>query len=332
MKVKAPFLPVLPAGDLESWLRNTCKLTSDSHKCSPVFGGARGVPVSVSNSQDGPQTAQLSDPIPYGVKGGRRQDMPVLRDVNSIRCFFDFLSDPKAIDEAMSQFRGDFYAALSRKPRDAMLQTWARFHRRWYANNDIVPLTVESLEKVSCLFKLGAYKSYKNYLSRIKELHQESGYVWSHALQSSARRCTRSVLRGLGGPVRSEAFDLDRVVAFLKHSNIDIAEDGPEPPLHAVVMGTYFLLRELELSAIDMEDVTFTNDTVTLNLPVSKVDWTGRQKAADARVHAFAIWDITVLFTFLRNTITNKEPMDGPLDRGYSVVLEADALRLAWLT
>ena len=173
----------------------------------------------------------------------------------------------------MSQFRGDFYAASSRKPRDAMLQTWARFHRRWYANNDIVPLTVESMEKVSCLFKLGAYKSYKNYLSRIKELHQESGYVWTHALQSSARRCTRSVLRGLGGPVRSEAFDLDRVVAFLKHSNIDIAEDGPEPPLHAVVVGTYFLLRELELSAIDMEDVTFTNDTVTLNLPVSKVDW-----------------------------------------------------------
>lgn len=276
MTVNAPFLPVLPAGDLESWLRNTCKLTNDSHKCSPVFGGARDVPVSVSNSQDGPQTAQLSDPIPYGVKGGRRQDMPVLRkvtDVNSIRNSFDFLSDPKAIDEAMSQFRGDFYAALSRKPRDAMLQTWARFHRRWYANDDIVPLTVESMEKVSCLFKLGAYKSYKNYLSRIKELHQESGYVWSHALQSSARRCTRSVLRGLGGPVRSEAFDLDRVVAFLKHSNIDIAEDGPESPLHAVVVGTYFLLRELELSAIDMEDVTFTNDTVTLNLPVSKVDW-----------------------------------------------------------
>ena len=175
--------------------------------------------------------------------------------------FFDFLSDPKAIDEAMSQFRGDFYAASSRKPRDAMLQTWARFHRRWYANNDIVSLTVESMEKVSCLFKLGAYKSYKNYLSRIKELHQESGYVWTHALQSSARRCTRSVLRGLGGPVRSEAFDLDRVVAFLKHSNIDIAEDGPEPPLHAVVVGTYFLLRELELSAIDMEDVAFTNDS-----------------------------------------------------------------------
>ena len=90
MKVNAPFLPVLPAGDLESWLRNTCKLTNDSHKCSPVFGGARGVPVSVSNSQDGPQTAQLSDPIPYGVKGGRREDMPVLRDVNSIRFFLIF--------------------------------------------------------------------------------------------------------------------------------------------------------------------------------------------------------------------------------------------------
>ena len=33
MTVNAPFLPVLPAGDLESWLRNACKLTNDSHKC-----------------------------------------------------------------------------------------------------------------------------------------------------------------------------------------------------------------------------------------------------------------------------------------------------------
>eukprot|EP00435_Cladocopium_sp_Y103_P022901 s3998_g5.t1 len=89
------------------------------------------------------------------------------------------MSNPPPIDEAMSNFRNDFYAASSRKPRDAMIQTWTRFHRQWFGNEDIVPLTVESLEKVSCLFKMGSYRSYKNYLSRIKELHTESGHSWT---------------------------------------------------------------------------------------------------------------------------------------------------------
>ena len=131
----------------------------------------------------------------------------------------------------------------------------------------------DSLEKVSCLFKKGAYKSYKNYLSRIKEIHCEAGYAWTPQLHATARRCTRSVLRGLGGPARSESFNLMDVVEFLKHNYVESSAEGPESPLAAVMVGTYFLLRELELSAIDMEDVSFTPNTVTLNLPVSKVDW-----------------------------------------------------------
>lgn len=91
--------------------------------------------------------------------------MPVLRkshDSCRPRNSFEFLSDPGAIDEAMRNFRKDYYAASSRRPRDAMIQTWTRFHKQWFGNEDIVPVTVESLEKASCLFKLGAYKSFKN--------------------------------------------------------------------------------------------------------------------------------------------------------------------------
>ena len=267
----APFLPVLPAGDLERWLINACQNKTSGCVGSPASETGH-TPAIESRTVDG--SAHKS--TPPDIKGGRRHDMPVLRrssDASSSRNNFDFMSDPKAITDAMDQLRSDFYAASSRRPRDAMLQTWAKFHRRWYANDDIVPLTVESLERVSCLFKLGGYKSYKNYLSRIKEHHQECGFVWTIALQNAARRCTRSVLRGLGGPARSEAFELDKVIKHLLLNNIRVSEQGPESPLAAIVVGTYFLLRELELSAIDMEDVCFTNDTVTLNLPVSKVDW-----------------------------------------------------------
>jgi hypothetical protein len=43
--------------------------------------------------------------------------------------------------------------------------------------------------------------------------------------------------------------------------------------LAAVVVGVFFLPKELGLSVIDMEDVSFTENTVTLNFQVSKVDW-----------------------------------------------------------
>ena len=46
-------------------------------------------------------------------------------------------------------------------------------------------------------------------LSRVKEVHTESGYPWTQQLHNAARICTRSVLRGVGGPTRSEVFDLD---------------------------------------------------------------------------------------------------------------------------
>lgn len=99
--------------------------------------------------------------------------------------------------------------------------------------------------------------------------------MWTQSLQNVSRRCTRSVLRGLGGPTRSEAFDLEAVVKYLliMENSVEVTPDGPQSPLAAIVVGTFFMLRELELSAIDVGDVVFTENTITLSLPVSKVDW-----------------------------------------------------------
>lgn len=261
----SPFLPILPAGNLERWLEQHTagsRRESAPEQCPKADRQA-------ASSSEGHVTGATFDS-----RVERRKDMPVLRkQSNNNRRNFDFLDNPKAVDDAMANFRNDYYASSSRKPRDALVQTWTKFHKHWFGNDQIVPVTTESLEKVSCLFKIGGYKSYKNYVSRIKELHIESGFVWSQPLQNMARRCTRSVLRGLGGPCRSEAFDLDNVVSYLCRNHVDSGEDGPDSPLAAVVVGAFFLLRELELSAIDMEDVSFTATTVTLNLPVSKVDW-----------------------------------------------------------
>ena len=260
---KASFLPTLPSGNLEEWIV--------IHSSKPE---GCNLSLAISSSST---ASHIDSEVRRRVGTGRRPDMPLLRnDIGSRACHSriddDFLDDPSRVEVAMADFRKDIYAATSRKPRDALLLTWSKFHRKWYGDlSDPVPLTEESLERVSCLFKIGGYKSFKNYLSRTKEHHVDSGFIWTQSLHNMARRCTRSVLRGLGGPTRSEAFDLDAVVNHLLMNDIEVAQDGPESPLAAIVVGTFFLLRELELSAIDVGDVT--DNTITLSLPVSKVDW-----------------------------------------------------------
>ena len=268
---KAQFLPKLPAGDLESWMIDQVSKGHKTKSSPAIDPTGLSHPRSVSVKRDNESTSSVgassSNTIAQNMID-RRHDMPLVRKRSDLSCrnSFDFMSDPRSVDEAMANLRRDYFAASSHKPRDALLQTWCKFHRLWYGNDEVVPLTVESLERVSCLFKIGACKSFKNYLSRIKELHTEWGYPWTMPLANAAKRCTRSVLRGLGGPVRSEAFDLEQVVNWLQSGNhVDTHQDGPRSPLAAVIVGVYFLLRELELSAIDMEDVSFTSSTVTLS-------------------------------------------------------------------
>ena len=264
---KATFLPILPSGNLEEWMVIHANRSEGSNVSRDDNSSFFTIGTEV-------ETARR-------ISSGRRPDMPLIRSdvgprANHSRINYDFLENPSRVDEAMADFRRDIYAATSRRPRDALLMTWSKFHRKWYGDqSDPVPLTEESLERVACLFKIGGYKSFKNYLSRIKEHHVDSGFIWTQSLQNMARRCTRSVLRGLGGPTRSESFDLEAVVNHLlvMENNIEVMNDGPQSPLAAIVVGTFFMLRELELSAIDVGDVVFTENTVTLSLPVSKVDW-----------------------------------------------------------
>ena len=267
---RPPFLSVLPAGDLLSWLSDSSK-NDNNVECKTGTHIPRELGCNANQSVSAQDTTLTKGQD----KCSRRKDMPVVRknfDTSS-RNSFAFMDDPAAVDRAMASLRSDFYAATSRRPRDALVQTWMKFHKQWFGTDDFLPLTTDSIEKVSCLFKVGAYKSFKNYLSRAKECHTEAGYEWTTQLQNTSRKCTRSVLRGLGGPSRSEAFDFCSVIQYLTANNHAKGSDSPASPLAAVLVGVYFLLRELELSAIDMEDVSFTESPITLSLPVSKVDW-----------------------------------------------------------
>ena len=277
-ELKPQFLARLPP-DLEGWLleRASKRTNVSSSSQGVVTRPAAGNTGRVETKEDC-ETSFLAGSDSVSRQTMRRKDMPLLRSPPSChgpRVPRDITDDLESRQAALDRFTDDYFAASTRHTRDAQLQTWLRFHNRWFGDTvPPVPLTENVLVAVSCLFKAGGYKSYRNYLGRAKDFHITPGFPWTDALQRVASRCTRSVLRGLGGPTRSEPFDFLDVVKHLEGVEEPLIENGPIFPQVMVVVGVYFMLRELELSAIDVSDLSFSqNDSVTLNLPVSKTDW-----------------------------------------------------------
>ena len=207
----------------------------------------------------------------------------------------------------------------TRHTRDAQLQTWLRFHTTDGLGTRCHQFHLLRMYwvAVSCLFKAGGYKSYRNYLGRAKDFHITSGFPWTDALQRVASRCTRSVLRGLGGPTRSEPFDFLDVVKHLEGVEEPLIENGPIFPQVMVVVGVYFMLRELELSAIDVSDSSFSqNDSVTLNLPVSKTDWMakGCRRTWSCLCSLGRPWPVHVLSAYVK-ILSDRGQLGGPLIR-----------------
>ena len=169
----------------------------------------------------------------------------------------------------------DYSANSSKATNDSVWRTWCSFHRKWFHNEDYLPLTPESLKGISSLFKHHAYRSFPNYLGAAKRRHVLAGYPWTDNLDAVARMCTRSVLRGVGPPKQSSPLDLE-LLASLKLGYEPLVSDGPVNPQECAVLASFFLLREIELSLLKFEHVEVKGQgggaSVVLTLAVSKTD------------------------------------------------------------
>ena len=263
---RVQFLPSLPSDDIEGWVNSVAtqrRANVSGQDTRSIRGSEMGHPA--CNTVE----AEVS-------RKKRRADFPQVRSVEKggASHAISMMSQPHHKRQALDELVNDMYATTSRAPRDALLKTWYKFHESWFgSSDDVLPITEDKILKVSTYFKKGGYKSVKNYFSRIKDHHVMAGYHWDERLELIAKKCTRSVLRGLGGAQRSEAFDFEKVVAHLASHVKSLNPEGPVNPVAVVVTATLFMLREVEASAIELGDVTFGESTVCLRLPVSKVDW-----------------------------------------------------------
>ena len=261
---RVQFLPSLPSNDILGWVNSKA---TQGQLLAP--GGAKTSRPDSSGATRHPAASE-NQPV-----NKRRHVFPLVRSGEAQPSHADGDSlQPDQMRGTLKELVDDMYAISSRAPRDALLRTWSKFHHQWFGDGiQVLPVTEEKLLKVSSLFKKGGYKSVKNYLSRIKEHHITSGFEWNDRLDLMSKKCTRSVLRGLGGAHRSEAFDLLSVLEGLKLSAEPLVKDGPVNPAALIVTATMFMLREIEASSLETSNVTFADQSVSLRLPVSKVDW-----------------------------------------------------------
>ena len=104
--------------------------------------------------------------------------------------------DAESFSRAMETFNNDKYAASNRAAIDES-------RRKWWAQKaalvDVAPypLTMENIEILGTMLKLGECRSCALYFSAAKQEHVERGYNWSDQLEQGVKSALTSCLRGI---------------------------------------------------------------------------------------------------------------------------------------
>ena len=174
----------------------------------------------------------------------------------------------------LDAYDSDVHAKTATGTAESLWKTWIFYHERWYGLGvPCLPITVESIRAVVAQLKDQQYASVANFISAAKDHHLAQRYEWDDFLSREAKRATRTGTRGKGGAKQDDELDIDQ--AFNLHlSDAPLVQDGPCAPTRLLEIGSFHVLREIELSTALASSVSF-NDEITEEsfcLPVSKTD------------------------------------------------------------
>ena len=172
------------------------------------------------------------------------------------------------------------HTATSRKSIRGRLVWWeARAKRRGL---DPYPLDQLKLKLAAGLLKSGQYRSAGQYLHTIEKAHVEQGYEWKANLDALLGDLRRSCARGLGGPRQAVPLPIGLLTAAQRFSNAEWPHG-----MEAILVGSWWLLREVELASLRRADIRFTEGpgccSAELTIRASKADI---EAAGCTRVHA----------------------------------------------
>ena len=181
--------------------------------------------------------------------------------------------DPTKRAEATEEFKSRVYSRTTQGPRDQKLATWeevavAAGHADPYALNS------DTLYEVSAILWKAGYRSLDSYLSMVRqELLQKHGSL-PEVFALHFKCISRAAARGRGPAKQAGTLPVNRL-AELEESQQPFSPQGPCFPLRAVIVGIWWLLREIELANLTIECVRCEGQAAHIRLPSSKTDSEG---------------------------------------------------------
>ena len=108
---------------------------------------------------------------------------------------------------------------------------------------------------VGAMLMSGRYSSGANYISAARVFSRDRGHAEHPLLGHAVRKAVQSIERGVGQQKQTNALPLQRMDE-LPDCDTPWAKGGPLGPADTLIISCWWLMREIEVSALDPAEVT----------------------------------------------------------------------------
>ena len=183
--------------------------------------------------------------------------------------------DDRGRAAALEALDRDIYAASTVGPRESRLRTVTTALGQWGLTP--WPLDLVKVRALAASLKEGSYRSAGDYMRAYTVEAERAGQTLNLQLRRAVKDYERSCERGLGPSVRPRPLPFDRL-SELPGGAEPWTAGGPVGPTNAIIVGSWWMTREIELStarAALVEVIPSTASSplfVRWHLPASKTD------------------------------------------------------------
>jgi hypothetical protein len=217
--------------------------------------------------------AQAGGTLPGVVAiAGRRADAPVMRQYGrgNRAVALDIASSSNLRHTALSELTDAEYAQSSRTTRASHAALWRDLLHN--AGLDHKNLTVHTYRTGVSILRAAGYRSASQIAEQAIDDARIAGQSIGEDLRRAVQRARRACHRGLGPPRHTAAFPVESI-AKLPSGEAPLVHDGPTWPRRLLVVGSWWLTREVELGNSTLGDVSVADGVASINLPASKTDF-----------------------------------------------------------
>ena len=174
-------------------------------------------------------------------------------------------------------FRNRFFAASSTRARACKRAEVLKLAKSVKGSDNVLPLSKETVEAVAAALKESGMKSGSQYLVELRLMHIEAGHEVEAWLKRTFDLCKKALDRLRGPTIRAAEVK----IATWDEEALEARAVGkglPETPRLAFAWAAIWMLREIEMRKMKLQDITFPGDNrwITIWLPTSKCDQEGR--------------------------------------------------------